>query len=92
MIIGTVFGGVHDLGKDVVFTMLRGSGFEVIDLGVNIPPKKFVESIKENNIKVVGMSALLTISFDYISNTVKAIENAGLRDKIFIMVGGGGSN
>lgn len=89
VIIGTVFGDVHDLGKDVVVTMLRGSGFEVIDLGVNVPPKRFVESIKENNVKVVGMSALLTISFDYISNTVKAIENAGLRDKIFIMVGGG---
>lgn len=89
VVVGTVFGDVHDIGKDLVVMLLRNSGFEVIDLGVSVEPKKFVEAIKESGARIVGMSCLLTISFGAISNTVNAIKEAGIReDNVFIMVGG----
>ncbi|MHB1253683.1 MAG: cobalamin B12-binding domain-containing protein [Candidatus Humimicrobiaceae bacterium] len=87
VVLGTVYGDVHDIGKDIVKSLLEGSGFEVIDLGTNVEPSKFVDSIKESEAKVVGLRALLTISFNAIADTVKAIKNSGIRDKVLIMVG-----
>jgi 5-methyltetrahydrofolate--homocysteine methyltransferase len=88
VIMGTVYGDVHDIGKDLVVMLLRNSGFEVIDLGANVEPQKFVEAIKESKAKVLGMSCLLTISFGAIADTVNKIKEAGLRDQVAIMVGG----
>ncbi len=88
VVMGTVQNDVHDIGKDIVVMMLRGSGFEVIDLGINVPPEKFVEAIKENNPSVVGMSVLLTTCYKSIIDTIQAIKDAGQRDKISIMLGG----
>ena len=90
VIIGTVKGDVHDLGKDVVIMVLQGNGFEVVDLGVDVPPDKFVHAMKSHeDAKVVGMSVFLTSAFDAVAGTVKAIEKAGFRDRVKIMVGGG---
>ena len=89
VIIGTVAGDIHDIGKDIVVFMLDVSGFEVFDLGVDVPPKKFVEKIRETNAPVVGLSGFLTLAFDSMKETVGAIKAAGLRDKVKIMIGGG---
>jgi methylmalonyl-CoA mutase cobalamin-binding domain/chain len=88
VIMGTVYGDVHDIGKDLVVMLLRNSGFEVIDLGANVEPQKFVDAIKESKARVLGMSCLLTISFGAIADTVNKIKEAGLKDQISIMVGG----
>jgi len=89
IIIGTVAGDIHDIGKDTVVFMLEVNGFEVYDLGVDVPPEKFVEKIKETGAPVVGLSGFLTIAFDSMKQTVEAIKKAGLRDKVKIMIGGG---
>ena len=89
VVIGTVKGDIHDLGKDIVTLMLRGVGFEVIDLGVNVTPEKFVQAVKESNANVVGMSVFLTAVYESATSTVKALKDAGLRDKVKIMIGGG---
>ena len=89
VVLGTVKGDIHDLGKDVVALMLRGAGFEVIDLGVDVTPEKFVEAIKETDAQVVGMSVFLTMAYEAATATVNAIKEAGLRDKVSIMIGGG---
>ncbi|MBN2328590.1 MAG: cobalamin-dependent protein [Candidatus Omnitrophica bacterium] len=88
VVMGTVMNDVHDIGKDIVVMMLRGSGFRVIDLGVNVSPEKFVEAVKDNNPAVIGMSVLLTTCYQSISKTVEAIQQAGLRDHVSIMLGG----
>ncbi len=88
-IIGTVAGDIHDIGKNIVVFMLDVSGFEVYDLGVDVPPQKFIEKIKETNAPVVGLSGFLTLAFDSMKETVDAIKAAGLRDKVKIMIGGG---
>lgn len=88
-IIGTVAGDIHDIGKDIVVFMLDVSGFEVYDLGVDVPPQKFIEKIKETNAPIVGLSGFLTLAFDSMKETVAAIKAAGLRDKVKIMIGGG---
>lgn len=88
-IIGTVAGDIHDIGKDIVVFMLDVSGFEVYDLGVDVPPQKFVDKIKETNAPIVGLSGFLTLAFDSMKETVEAIKKAGLRDKVKIMIGGG---
>lgn len=88
VVVGTVFGDVHDIGKGLLVMILSNAGFEVIDLGVSVEPKKFVDAIKESGAKVVGMSCLLTISFGAINDTVNAIKEAGIRDNVAIMVGG----
>jgi methylmalonyl-CoA mutase cobalamin-binding domain/chain len=85
---GSVLHDVHDIGKDIVITMLRGSGYEVIDLGVDVPPEKFVEAIAEHKPQVVGMSVLLTTCFKSVIATVEAIKQAGQRESVSIMVGG----
>ena len=88
-VIGTVEGDIHDIGKNIVVTMAEAAGFEVIDLGVDVPPQKFVEAIKQHNPEVVGMSGLLTLAIESMKKTVDAIKEAGLRDKVKIIIGGG---
>lgn len=88
IVIGTVQGDIHDIGKDVVTFMLDINGFDVYDIGEDVPPQKFVEKIKEVNPEIVGLSGLLTIAFDAMKKTIDAIETAGLRDKVKIMIGG----
>ncbi len=85
-LIGTVQGDLHDIGKNLVVMMLKGAGFEVADIGVDVPPEKFVEKVKETGAKVVGMSALLTTTMPAMENSVKAIKEAGIDCKI--MIGG----
>ena len=88
VVLGTVVGDIHDIGKDVVHFMLDSNGFEVHDLGVDVPVEKFVEKIKETGAKVVAMSGLLTMAFDSMKKTVDSIKEAGLRDQVKIMIGG----
>lgn len=87
-VVGTVQHDVHDIGKDILIMMLRGVGFEVVDLGVDAPPEKFVDAVREHQPAVVGLSLLLTTCFKSVSGTVDAIRQAGLRDKVKIMLGG----
>jgi methylmalonyl-CoA mutase cobalamin-binding domain/chain len=89
VLIGTVDGDVHDIGKNIVVALLEAEGFEVIDLGVDVPPERFVEAIREYKPDIVGMSSLLTVALESTKRTVEAIEEAGLRDKVKIIVGGG---
>jgi 5-methyltetrahydrofolate--homocysteine methyltransferase len=89
VVIGTVKGDIHDIGKDIVTFMLKVSGFDVLDLGVDVPVQKFVDAIKEFQPQVVGLSGFLTLTFDQMKATVEAIEKAGLRDQVKIMIGGG---
>jgi 5-methyltetrahydrofolate--homocysteine methyltransferase len=88
IVMGTVKGDLHDIGKNLVGMMCEGSGFEVIDLGFNVDPEVFIEAIKEHQPDIVGMSALLTTTMRAMAHTIKAVEEAGLRDRVKIMVGG----
>ncbi len=88
ILMGTVKGDLHDIGKNLVNMMCEGAGFEVIDLGFNAAPEKFLEAIKEHQPQIVGMSAMLTTTMRAMGYTIKAIEEAGLRDQVKIMVGG----
>jgi len=88
VVIGTVEGDLHDIGKNLVGMMCEGAGFEVIDIGFNVDPEAFVEAIKKHQPQVVGMSAMLTTTMRAMGHTIKAIEEAGLRDTVKIMVGG----
>jgi 5-methyltetrahydrofolate--homocysteine methyltransferase len=89
VLVGTVEGDIHDIGKNIVTFMLDANGFDVLDLGVDVPPEKFVEAIKDFKPQVVALSGFLTLAFDSMKDTVAAIKDAGLRDKVQIMVGGG---
>ncbi|MCJ7426440.1 MAG: cobalamin-dependent protein [Dehalococcoidales bacterium] len=89
VVFGTVAGDIHDIGKDIVVFMLDVSGFEVYDLGVDVPVQKFVDKIKETGAPVVGLSGFLTLAFDSMKQTIEAIKSAGLRDKVKVMIGGG---
>ena len=88
VVIGTVKGDIHDIGKDIVVMMLEGTGFRVTDLGVDVPPDKFVEAVAASGARVVGMSVFLTSCCKSIGETVEALKRAGLRDKVGIMIGG----
>jgi methanogenic corrinoid protein MtbC1 len=88
VVLGTVAGDIHDLGKDVVGFMLDVSNFEVHDLGVDVSPEKFVQAIQEVKPEVVGLSGFLTLAFDQMRVTIEAINEAGLRDSVKIMIGG----
>ncbi len=88
MVIGTVKGDLHDIGKNLVTMALEGAGFEVIDLGSDVPPEKFVDAVKQHNAELLGISALLTTTMLAMKDTIKAIEDAGIRDKVKIMIGG----
>jgi methanogenic corrinoid protein MtbC1 len=92
VVIGTVAGDIHDIGLNIVAFMLDVSGFEVYNLGVDVPAEKFVEKIKETGASIAGLSGFLTLAFDSMKETVKTIEAAGLRDKTRIMIGGGQIN
>jgi 5-methyltetrahydrofolate--homocysteine methyltransferase len=87
-VIGTVKGDIHDIGKNLVVIMLEGAGFEVVDLGVNCPPEKFVEAVRTNEPHIVGFSAFLTTTMPMFKVNIQALEKAGLRDKVVVMVGG----
>jgi methylmalonyl-CoA mutase cobalamin-binding domain/chain len=89
LVIGTVEGDIHDIGKNIVVTMAEAAGFEVIDLGVDVSPQKFVEAIQKYNPDIVGMSCLITVGIESMKKTVDAIKAAGLRDKVKIILGGG---
>ena len=89
VIVGTVAGDIHDIGKDIVSFMLDMNGFEVFDLGVDVPAQKFVDKIKETNAPIVALSGFLTLAFDSMKETIDAIKAAGLRNKVKIMIGGG---
>jgi methylmalonyl-CoA mutase cobalamin-binding domain/chain len=88
VVIGTVKGDIHDIGKNLVVTLLKGSGFEVIDLGVDVPPDRFVDTVKESGASIVGLSALLNFTYPEMKTVVDAFENAGLRDRVKIIIGG----
>ena len=89
VVFGTVAGDIHDIGKDIVVFMLDVNGFEVHDLGVDVPVQKFVDEIKKTGAPVVGLSGFLALAFDSMKETVEAIKAAGLRDKVKVMIGGG---
>jgi methanogenic corrinoid protein MtbC1 len=88
VVIGTVKGDIHDIGKNIVVTLLRGSGFEVIDLGVDVSADKFVNALRESGAKVLGMSALLNFTYPEMKDVVDAVVEAGLRDSVKIIIGG----
>jgi len=88
VVIGTVKGDLHDIGKNLVAMMLEGGGFEVTDLGTDVSPEKFVESLKQSQAQIVGMSALLTTTMGQMKATIQALETAGLRNKVKVLVGG----
>ncbi len=88
VVMGTVKGDVHDIGKNLCNIMLEGAGFEVIDLGVNTPPEKFVEAVQKHQPQIVGFSAFLTTTMPMFKTNIEALKKAGLRDKVFVMVGG----
>src|SRR4030042_1538564 len=89
VVVGTVAGDIHDIGKDIVVFMLDVNGFEVLDLGIDVPAQKFVDKIKESGAPIVGLRGFLTLAYDSMKQTVEAIESAGLRDKVKVMIGGG---
>jgi 5-methyltetrahydrofolate--homocysteine methyltransferase len=86
--IGTVKGDLHDIGKNLVAMMLEGAGFEVIDLGIDVPPEKFIGAVKEQGAQVICMSALLTTTMPSMQTTIEAVKEAGLSGKVGVMIGG----
>ena len=88
VILGTVHGDLHDIGKNLVGMMLEGAGFEVIDLGTDVPPQKFVDAVTEHHPHILGMSALLTTTTKSMPATLKALTDAGLRDQVKVLIGG----
>jgi 5-methyltetrahydrofolate--homocysteine methyltransferase len=87
-VIGTVKGDLHDIGKNLVKMMVEGAGFEVVDLGTDVPPEKFVAAVREHQPKLVGLSALLTTTMVNMKTTIEALQEAGLRGSVKVMVGG----
>ncbi len=88
VVIGTVKGDIHDIGKNVVIALLRGVGFEVVDLGVDVPADAFVDKLKESGARVLGLSALLNMTFPEMKHVVDAVTAAGIRNKVKIIIGG----
>lgn len=89
VVIGTVAGDIHDIGLNIVGFMLDVNGFEVYNLGVDLPAQRFIDKIKETNAGIVGLSGFLTLAFDAMKDTIDAIKVAGLQDKVKVMIGGG---
>lgn len=87
-VLGTVAGDLHDIGKNLVAMMLEGTGFEVIDLGTDVSPQRFVEAVREHTPDILGMSALLTTTMPAMKNTIEALAEAGLRERVKVLVGG----
>ena len=92
VILGTVHTDIHDIGKNIVASVLSANGFKVVDLGVDVPAQKFVDAARDTDAKVIGLSCLLTTAFPAMKETVAAFAAAGLRDKVTIMIGGGPVN
>ncbi len=88
MVIGTVQGDLHDIGKNLVASMLEGGGFEVVDLGVDVPPQKFVEAATEKENTILGLSTLLTTTMSQMKAVIEALKAAGLREQVKVIVGG----
>jgi len=88
VVIGTVRGDLHDIGKNIVVMMLEAAGFEVIDLGADVPPEKFIEAVRQHGPNIVAMSALLTVTMPEMRNVIEELKKAGLRDKVKVIVGG----
>ena len=88
VVIGTVKGDLHDIGKNLVSMMLEGAGFEIEDLGVDVAPEKFARKVREVNADILGMSALLSITMPAMAETVKVLRNSGIRDTLKVMIGG----
>jgi len=88
VVIGTVYGDVHDVGKNLVAIFLEAAGFEVIDLGVDVPPQKFIEAVKQYKPDIVGMSALLTTTMVHMKDVIESLKKEGLKDKVKVIVGG----
>jgi 5-methyltetrahydrofolate--homocysteine methyltransferase len=88
VVIGTVKGDLHDIGKNIVASMLEGSGFDVIDLGIDVAPEKFVSAVTEQEPRIVCMSALLTVTMPAMKTTIDALKTAGLRTRVKVMIGG----
>ena len=86
--IGTVKGDLHDIGKNLVAMMLEGAGFEIIDLGIDVSPEKFIEAVREKKAQIVCMSALLTTTMPSMKTTIEAVKEAGLREKVKVLIGG----
>jgi len=86
--IGTVKGDLHDIGKNLVASLLEGGGFEVIDLGADVPPEKFIEAIREKGAQIVCLSALLTVTMPSMKTTIEALKQAGVREHVKVLVGG----
>jgi len=92
VIVGTVKGDIHDIGKNIVATLLRCEGYDVHDLGVDVPPASFVDKLKETGASLLALSGLLTLAFDSMKETVETLAEAGLRDKVKVIIGGGPVN
>ena len=88
VVIGTVKGDLHDIGKNIVAMLLQGAGFDVVDLGADVPKEKFLEFVKNEGANILGMSALLTTTMIYMKETIEALKNAGLRENVKIIIGG----
>ena len=88
VVAGTVHGDLHDIGKNLVVTMLEGAGFEVFDLGTDVSPEKFIEAIEEHHPQIICLSALLTVTMPAMKTTIEALTGAGIRDQVKVMVGG----
>ena len=88
LVLGTVKGDLHDIGKNLVGMMFEGAGFQVVDLGIDLEPQAFVDALKEHQASIIGMSALLTTTMPKMGETINAIKEAGLRDQVKVMVGG----
>lgn len=88
IVLGTVKGDIHDIGKNIAATLMRGSGFEVIDLGVDVPAEKFIETVKQSGAKVLAMSALLNFTYPEMKTVVDAVEAAGLKGEVKTIIGG----
>jgi methanogenic corrinoid protein MtbC1 len=91
-VLGTVHSDIHDIGKNIVVSVLSANGFKVVDLGVDVPAAGFVDAVRESGAKVVGLSCLLTTAFPAMQETIAAFAAAGLRDKVSIIIGGGPVN
>lgn len=92
IVMGSVKGDIHDIGKNLVVLLLQSAGFQVHDLGVDVPPQKFIAALQETGATILGLSALLTTSFESMKRTVAAVEAAGLRPRVRVMIGGGPVN
>lgn len=88
MVIGTVQGDLHDIGKNIFVALARNAGFAVTDLGIDVPPAKFIEQVKKDNADILGMSGIMTMSLDPMAETVRQLKEAGLRHKVKVIIGG----